>query len=560
MSSIALLAPLVDASPVRVTALADLLRARGDLLPPNLPGNPGGFGTVPRLHFLSFFMLPRADDAAPQLGMEAHFDGSSHEFLLMLVEAEGALLRQAFSNCAGYPNGQPTRPELVDFLESREVVAEISYVGCPGISTEQVEEDARFARRVEECVRNLGQPEGRRLEHVLRIWRSLTPSERDYVRNTPQRPFWVRNQLLARPLTTLFSFARNLLIPVGAVVFGLVVLKLTGWLPPEALAQLLPPDNVVSRTLCWALGIFTFVTVVSVLLLWQLVHEFPRALRLSRVVYVASVKFGEIVIAALRAIPDAAVILGLIALLYWQGDFLAYWYIVALKVLLAAALVAGSFLLPLMAQIAAQEQTDGVDDMLWDRDRAERVGRREELGAQNHFVSITTIRPGVVRWVALWLWLQLVNLAARFLYNPHGLFNIASIHFARWQILRDGRLLFLTNYDGSFGGYLGEFATVGGGGVSGIWSHVVGFPRTFLIFFGGGARDEQRFKCYARTSQVETLLWYRRYPDLSVSAIERNAAIRADLQRFSLSLAAGSERMPEAALDAFLRRFSSPGP
>src|SRR5438445_320118 len=66
-----------------------------------------------------------------------------------------------------------------------------------------------------------------------------------------------------------------------------------------------------------------------------------------------------------------------------------------------------------------------------------------------------------------------------------------------------------------------------------------------------GPRDEMRFMACSGVSQVESLLWYRRYPRLSVAAIERNAAIRSDLARFSRN----AFRVPEAELDAFLRRF-----
>ena len=108
----------------------------------------------------------------------------------------------------------------------------------------------------------------------------------------------------------------------------------------------------------------------------------------------------------------------------------------------------------------------------------------------------------------------MVDLKLRSTSQSARLLNTQSIHFARWTILPGRRLLFVSNYDGGFGGYLSMFATVGASGVSAIWGNTDGFPRTFYLF-GDGARDEQRFKGRARASQYETLLWYRRYPRLS---------------------------------------------
>src|SRR2546428_9963909 len=152
--------------------------------------------------------------------------------------------------------------------------------------------------------------------------------------------------------------------------------------------------------------------------------------------------------------------------------------------------------------------------MRWDAARIARMCEREDHFAQTHLISVTTIRPGALRMYTLRYVLFLVHHLARVLYNPLGLFSTQSIHFARWTIIPGRRLLFISNYDGSFGGYLGVFATLGAGSVSAIWGNTEGFPRTFLLYLDG-ARDEQRLKARARASQVESLLWYRRYPRLS---------------------------------------------
>jgi hypothetical protein len=87
------------------------------------------------------------------------------------------------------------------------------------------------------------------------------------------------------------------------------------------------------------------------------------------------------------------------------------------------------------------------------------------------------------------------------------------------------RLLFLSNYDGSWQNYLSEFIDQASVGLTGIWSNTVGFPKTrFLIF--GGARNEQEFKTFVRNEQVLTTVWYSAYPTLSVENVWDNFEVR----------------------------------
>jgi hypothetical protein len=61
----------------------------------------------------------------------------------------------------------------------------------------------------------------------------------------------------------------------------------------------------------------------------------------------------------------------------------------------------------------------------------------------------------------------------------------------------------------------------------------------------GGAADEQRFKTYARRSQIPAQLWYSAYPFLSVPNILDNAAIRQNLWG----------DLNDSELETWLRRF-----
>ncbi len=125
--------------------------------------------------------------------------------------------------------------------------------------------------------------------------------------------------------------------------------------------------------------------------------------------------------------------------------------------------------------------------------------------------------------------LYLVNLAAR-INGTHGkLGGIPSIHFAHWSLIDGGRhLMFLSNYDGSWESYLGDFIDKAAKGLTAEWSNTAKFPRTFLLVYKGAA-DGPRFRQWARASQCRTDAWYNAYPSASMTVIDNNSAIRKDL-------------------------------
>jgi hypothetical protein len=147
---------------------------------------------------------------------------------------------------------------------------------------------------------------------------------------------------------------------------------------------------------------------------------------------------------------------------------------------------------------------------------------------QNHLAHMTTVKPGLFRRVTLWFVLWLVNLIAR-TQTHANLMGIPSIHYAHWSMIDNGRrLLFVSNFDGSWENYLDDFIDKASFGLTAVWSNTVHFPRTFLLFFEG-ARDGDRFKTWARAKQFHTNVWYSAYPSLTVETIENNSAIREDL-------------------------------
>ena len=90
--------------------------------------------------------------------------------------------------------------------------------------------------------------------------------------------------------------------------------------------------------------------------------------------------------------------------------------------------------------------------------------------------------------------------------------------------------MFLSNFDGSWESYLGDFIDKAARGLTAVWSHTVNFPRTRLLVFQG-AGDGPRFRQWARANQCRTEVWYSAYPELTMPAIDNNSAIREGLSR-----------------------------
>lgn len=159
------------------------------------------------------------------------------------------------------------------------------------------------------------------------------------------------------------------------------------------------------------------------------------------------------------------------------------------------------------------------------------LGDREDHRGQNHMVSVTQVKDGWFRFTVLRIVLWVLSLVARLNANQGSLGSITSIHFARWVLTPDRQLVFMSNFDGGWERYLNDFVDRAAPALTAAWSNTdnaVGFPLARWLV-GGGARDEARFKAYARYSMVPTQVWYCAYPDISASNISTNMAVRDGL-------------------------------
>lgn len=140
----------------------------------------------------------------------------------------------------------------------------------------------------------------------------------------------------------------------------------------------------------------------------------------------------------------------------------------------------------------------------------------EDHKVQNQMTHVVPIKPGRFRRVTLNVVLGAIDFLARFHWNKGDLGGIPTIHFARWMLIDGGeRLLFFSNFDGSWENYLGDFIDRASAGLTGVWSNTVEFPPTHNLISDGAQRAEA-FKNWTRKYQIETQAWYSAYPDVSV--------------------------------------------
>ena len=250
------------------------------------------------------------------------------------------------------------------------------------------------------------------------------------------------------------------------------------------------------------------------------------------------VRYRKQVLMAL-ALAGVLAVLFLIALGVFVWHHHGPWPVV-IAVAAIAAVVVG-----FVALLRWHETTDSVSNAVPVHEQVQAVVNQENRIVQNHFASVADVKPGLFRKVLLKTVLKLFHLVAAVSANQGSLSGITSIHFARWVVIDGGkRLLFLSNYDGSWENYLDDFIDLASIGLTAIWSNTTGFPRSYFLVFGG-ARDELLFKTLVRQSQQPSIVWYSAYGDLSIQNIQNNAAIREGL----------FVPMDDTAVKAWLKRF-----
>lgn len=174
------------------------------------------------------------------------------------------------------------------------------------------------------------------------------------------------------------------------------------------------------------------------------------------------------------------------------------------------------------------------DWRLAERSHKQALLEDEDHHTQNQMTAVSEVKPGFLRLLTLRVVLWIVDSFGRTLWDKGALRGIRTIHFARWFLVKEPQrgkhwLVFLSNYDGSWENYLGEFVDQAKSGLTAVWSNTVGFPESKWLL-GGGARRELKFKRWVRRQQIQTQVWYSAYPELSAANVQNDSELRRGLR------------------------------
>ena len=157
-----------------------------------------------------------------------------------------------------------------------------------------------------------------------------------------------------------------------------------------------------------------------------------------------------------------------------------------------------------------------------------RLAAQEDHRVQNHYASVSVVKPGRFRRATLRVVLWTVNLLARTSTNG-SLCGIPTVHFAQWALVDRGRrLLFLSSFDGSWESYLDDFIDKASPGLTAIWINTEGFPSSRFVA-RGAATNSAAIKAFARQQQMPSAVRYTAYPDLTVQQIDSHSILREGL-------------------------------
>jgi hypothetical protein len=166
-----------------------------------------------------------------------------------------------------------------------------------------------------------------------------------------------------------------------------------------------------------------------------------------------------------------------------------------------------------------------------DSDFLTELEKYEDFKNQNQFTQLVDMKEGKVRLITIKAMFALSKGLIKFIFVQGKLMGIPTIHFAKWVMFEDNsRVLFFSNFDGSWQQYLGDFIDNSGWGLTGIFSNTKVFPKTNFLLTGG-AYDEEHFLAWSRNSELVTNVWYSAYPHLSIKNVNNNTKIRVQLMK-----------------------------
>jgi hypothetical protein len=462
---------------------------------------------LPTLHFMSIVIFdetagvpPGAPAETPLMVLEANFDGAPGPFWASFEAPMGSSVRELLRLCAP-PLGAPdpmfaritapgSKAPLAPLLDRQSVFPAASHAGNRGLSQARIQKHAALFAAAEA---------------------SLPPPA----------------EVLAQGSMGIHAWLRAAMVPQFP------------WLDEPYEVPVTAADENHDF---WALFLFGLAAVACALLPWLVLGRVLHARAATLLALAAAIlslnrlrDIGDLLTLAGRPpVPRLWVWLtrglGVIALLpiFVPGSGLFGWLLLMATGIVASVLV-------LLAALRSRETEDLLKhppaDVTPDPVKVRALEAWEDchLAGSDHMASLVTIKPGRFRAFLVRFGTSALALAVRYISTDGYLGSMRTIHFAHWAIVDGGRrLLFLSNFDGSWESYLDDFIEKAHAGLTLAWGNSIGFPPPRYLSLDG-ALQGRRFKNWARCSMTPSKFWYAAYPNLTVNQVVRMATIARGL-------------------------------
>ena len=186
--ALTIVAPVV---PGAVDDLKALLATMGDGV---ANGSVLDFGALSDVHFARLIVVDEDRDSAGEplpasLILLSDFDVPVETHLDELVDTAGNGIDRLFGHCEGYPTGEPTRQDRLEYLTSHRVKEAARYVNTTGRTARQIRQEAELRDAIEDSLDRSGH-KGADPAEVRRSVRKLVEREPGlaWAREPAERP------------------------------------------------------------------------------------------------------------------------------------------------------------------------------------------------------------------------------------------------------------------------------------------------------------------------------------------------------------------------------------
>lgn len=540
-----------------------------------------------RIHFASLSVIPGERNNAGRvivpafLVLELTADGASDQAIDAFVKSAGEAVLPVFTLGAGIASQDDLTRVLKAnvrrlvagrFLPGRNTASGVNFPGTPELSAPQIEKDCQTAAEARACLdRHILARKGRgglAMPALKSVREQMRAGE---LRARLTRPACVdqavsrrRDRSLGETLASLAtdpSVLGTVFVTLGLVLAAQLLLD------PRVHALFATQDDTV-RAIAIAQrvalsGLIGAIVTVGLACVWFLPRHGLSGVpgRLAR--------NGPL-------IAGLSLLAGAVHFILFQSGFgfpgwdaagfagrtasvagLAWAWLVALAIgLLIYLILAGLAAIAFIVLLDRSEAGSPPQDHEPDVDHVNGLLSRENPPGhvQNHLIAVTPLKtnPRWFRRFTLGLSFWGIQKLVQHRFRAGFVLDIGTIHYARWfRLPKTDKLIFLSNYDGSWESYLEDFITKAHLGQSAVWSNGVGFPKTRLLLFGGAA-DGARFKRWVRRQQIQSRFWYTRFPELTTDQMRNNALICEGLAK------ARTESEAQAWIDLFGSRPRPP--